>query len=83
MPIRYLDLGLALIGSAILLFDRKRRPETLMIGTFYAFQIAVYSYSFALNRYGQTLYFMRFILVGWGIYRVYELLKERKNRLAN
>lgn len=78
MPVRYLDLSLALLGSAFLLFDRKRRAETLLIGSFYVFQIAVYSYSFALNRYGQTLYFMRFILVGWAVYRAYELFNKLK-----
>ena len=65
--IRDFDIILTLISIIVIMFNKKYIKELFFLVGIYLFQIAVYSYTFAFDRYGQTLYFIRFIIIGIGL----------------
>ncbi len=73
---RNLDLSLFLFAVFAVLLDKRIRVEGFFITILYFFQIAVYCYSFAFDRYAQTLYFLRFIIIGWGLQTLFCYLKK-------
>lgn len=75
--LRILDLCLFFFATLAILSHKKRRTEGIFIISFYIFQIAVYCYSFAFDRYAQTLYFLRFIVIGWGMYLLFSYIKQK------
>ena len=76
--IRFLELVLFFVSLGLIVFKRKYRKECLLIVSSYAIQVLFYAYSFAFDRYGQTLYFFRYIIIGIGISLVYDMIKEKK-----
>ena len=74
---RALDLFLCFFSVFAILFDKRIRQEGYLIVILYIFQIAVYCYSFVFDRYAQTLYFLRFIIIGWGLQILFKYIKKR------
>lgn len=74
---RNLDIMLFVFALIGLLCRRKHIKEMVLLGSFYFFQVMVYSYSFAFNRYAQTLFFIRFIIIAWGIYTIFQWLSKK------
>lgn len=68
---RLVDLLLCVVGVIGILLNKKRWREGLFIFSVYLFQICVYSFTFAYSRYAQTLYFLRYLIIGWGLYELY------------
>ena len=75
--IRIIDIILTIICGLIILFNKKYIKELLFLGFNYIFQILVYSYTFAFSRYGQTLIFIRFIIIGIGLQILYNSIKNK------
>lgn len=84
LPLRRVDIVLTAICGLIALIEKKYRKEVLFLGFNYVFQVLVYSYTFAFDRYGQTLIFLRFIVIGIGLQIIYDFIKNkfRKNKEA-
>lgn len=70
------------ILSLIILIVKKHRKELLFLGSFYLYNIALYSYSFAYGRYALTMYPIRYIIIGIGIGAIIKYIKERKQKNA-
>ncbi len=77
--IRAVDIVLTVICGIAILFNRKYTKELLFLSFNYIFQILVYSYTFAFSRYGQTLLFIRFIIIGMGLQIIYDAIKSKIN----
>ncbi|MEG0034928.1 MAG: hypothetical protein RR734_05085 [Bacilli bacterium] len=80
MLFRKVDLFLCFFATIGILLNRRRIKELLLIASFYIFQIIVYSYSFSFSRYAQTLYFIRYIIIGMGLYELWQYLLNRKKK---
>ncbi|MCL1791049.1 MAG: glycosyltransferase family 39 protein [Peptococcaceae bacterium] len=78
--LRGIDLVLAALGFAGILLNRRHRKEAVFVLVNYLFHVGLYSYTFAFSRYAQTLFFMRFILLGWGLYELSCYLASRNKR---
>lgn len=76
LKLRKIDIILAIICGLSILINKKYFKELLFLTVNYAFQIAVYSYTFSFDRYGQTLLFIRFIIIGIGLQIIYEFIKN-------
>ncbi|MGN1330300.1 MAG: glycosyltransferase family 39 protein [Clostridia bacterium] len=76
--LRRIDIILCLFSILCAIFLRSRWKEIFFVGLVYAYQIVLYSYTFAFARYGQVLIFFRYIIIGWMMYEVHKYLKERK-----
>lgn len=62
--IRLIECILALLSFIYLVFiNRKYVKEVIFITSILIYHVALYSYSFAFSRYGQTLYFVYAILI--------------------
>ena len=81
--IRKIDIILTIICGIVTLFNRKYFKELLFLAFNYIFQIAVYSYTFAFSRYGQTILFIRFIIIGIGLQIIYNFIKNKIIKLKN
>lgn len=46
----------------------------------YLYHIALYSYTYAFSRYAITLYFLRYIIIGIGIYQFLVFIKKRRKK---
>ena len=77
---RRVDLILFLIGFIGVILNRRRWKESLFLMCEYLFQIFVYAFTFSFARYAQTLYFFRFIIIGWGIYELAVYLRHNRTR---
>lgn len=77
LKIRVIDIILTIICGLTILFNKKYIKELLFLAFNYIFQILVYSYTFAFSRYGQTLIFIRFIIIGIGLQILYDFIKNR------
>ena len=77
---RRVDLILFLIGCIGVILNRRRWKEGLFLMCEYLFQIFVYAFTFSFARYAQTLYFFRFIIIGWGIYELTIYIYRKKTR---
>ena len=69
----------------LILIDKTKIKEMFFLGFVYFSQVALYSYTFALNRYGITLFFIRYIIIGFGLNIFYNMIITRriKNESAN
>lgn len=76
LKLRKIDIILTIICGISILLSRKHFKELLFLTVNYVFQIAVYSYTFAFDRYGQTLLFIRFIIIGIGLQVIYDFMKK-------
>ncbi len=72
---RAIDIILTIICGIVILFNKKYFKELLFLSFNYIFQVAVYSYTFAFSRYGQTILFIRFIIIGIGLQIIYDFIK--------
>ncbi len=63
---RKIDILMFWIAVIAIILEKKRVKELFFVLSVYTFQIFVYSFTFVFSRYAQTLYFMRFIIIGWG-----------------
>lgn len=64
---RRVDLLLFAMAFIGIYLNKRRWREAIFILSVYGFQIFVYSFTFAFSRYAQTLYFLRYIIIGWGV----------------
>lgn len=78
--IRKIELVLTALSLLLITIDKKRIKETLFIILVYLSQIAIYSYTFAFSRYAITMFFMRYIIIGFGIEALYRKIKLRRSR---
>lgn len=77
---RKIDLllfGVAIIG---IILNKKRWKEGLFVFSFYLFQILVYAYTFAFERYAQSMFLFRFIIIGWGLFELITYIKNKKSK---
>ena len=79
--LRRIDLVICALCLITALFLRKRLKEIVFIGLAYLYQIALYSYTFSFDRYGQVLIFFRYIIIGWMIYEIYQKIKNKKGKV--
>ena len=77
------DFTLMLFGLFGIFKRRVHRAETGFILLIYGFWIAVNSYAYAMARYAQAAYFLRFILLGWGLYQFFLWLLPHLKRREN
>lgn len=80
MIVRDIDLILTLLSIFIIILFKRYRKELCLLLSVYLFQIALYSYTFAFSRYAQTLYFIRFIIIGIGLSIMWNKYIERKKK---
>lgn len=78
--VRKIELILTALSLLIILIDKKRIKETLFILLVYLSQIVIYSYTFAFSRYAITMFFLRYILIGFGLEALYNKIKHRRSR---
>jgi len=83
LKIRQIDIILTIICALAIMINKKHFKELLLLVINYVFQIAVYSYTFAFNRYGQTLFFIRFIIIGIGLQIIYNYAKKIIKKIKN
>lgn len=84
--IRKIDIVLFAFSIIMILLNKKNWKEMIFLLIVYGGQILLYSYTFAFDRYGQTLYFIRFIIIGIGLQALFDLLKRKeiiKNEVLN
>ena len=81
LKLRMMDIILAIIGIFAINFNKRHINTLVFLLINYFFQIAVYSYTFAFNRYAQTLFFIRFVIIGIGLQIIYDTIKKKhKNK---
>lgn len=83
LKLRMIDIVLTIVCGVVLLFNKKTVFECLFLAFNYIFQILVYSYTFSFSRYGQTLIFIRFIIIGMGLQVIYEKIKDKRRKRLN
>ncbi len=76
--LRKIDLILFAISSIVIIINRKKIIDWLLLIAVYGYQILLYCYSFAYSRYAITLFPIRFIIIGMGLYIIYQKIKEWK-----
>lgn len=83
LNIRKIELYIFYISLLIILINKKFLKETFLFLCLYGYSIALYSYTFAFSRYAQTLYFLRYIIIGLGIKVLFDLLKYKERDTKN
>lgn len=78
--VKKIDIILFIISSLIIILDRSKIKEWLLLMLTYGVQVALYSYTFAFSRYAITMFFMRYIVIGIGIGIVYKKIKNRSKK---
>lgn len=78
---RAIDLVLFFISSIIIILRRKYLVPFLFLILLYGYHIALYSYSFAYERYAITLFPIRFIIIAMGISLVCDAIKKIKPKI--
>lgn len=83
LKVRSVELILFSLCSMIILLSRNYLKEfTFLIG-FYISQIALYAYTYSFSRYGQTLYCIRFIIIGIGLGILFNYIKFLYEKFIN
>ena len=77
---RKIEIGFFIFFSLFLLIIRKNVKEGIFIMSLYLYHIALYSYTYAFSRYAITLYFLRYIIIGIGIYQFLVFIKKRRKK---
>lgn len=82
---RKIEIILFSLSTLIIFIKRKYLKEFIFLMTFYFSQIALYAYTFAFSRYAISLFFLRYIIIGFGISTISEIIKKRgaKNESIN
>ena len=78
--IRKVELILTAISILVIIINKKRIKEMLFLGMIYMSQIILYAYTFAFDRYGITLFFIRYLIIGIGIDVIYKMIKNRSKK---
>lgn len=78
--VRKMEIIIFGICSLGIIANKKRIKEWLFLMLVYASQIAIYSYTFAFSRYAISMFFIRYIVIGLGIYAFYEIFKNVRTR---
>lgn len=78
--VRKIEIVIFGICSIGVIINKKRIKEWLFLMLVYTSQIVIYSYTFAFSRYAISMFFIRYIIIGLGIYAIYEILKNSKIR---
>lgn len=81
--LRKIDILMFMIASIIIIINKKYIKEFVMLIMIYGYHIILYDYSFAYERYAQTLFPIRFIIIGIGIKIIYEKIRGKKNESIN
>ncbi len=71
---RIIDILLFCIASIIIFIKRKHILEYLFLVIIYGYHIALYSYSFAYERYSITLFPIRFIVIAMGLQLIFSII---------
>lgn len=79
LKIRAIDIVLTIVCGLVTLLNRKHIKELIFLAGNYIFQVYVYSFTFAFDRYGQTIMFLRFIIIGIGLQILYDFIKSKIN----
>lgn len=80
MLIRKIELFLTALSIILIFLEKTRIKETIFLLLVFLSQIALYSYTFAFNRYGITLFFIRYIIIGFGINALYNKIVSRRSK---
>lgn len=79
--IRKIEIIIFVICSIAIIINKKFIKELIFLILVYGSQIALYSYTFAFSRYAITLFFIRFVLIGFGLKVIYdEIIKWRSKK---
>lgn len=78
--IRDIELILTALSVILIFWDKTKIKEMLFLGGIYLSQVALYSYTFAFNRYGITLFFLRYIIIGFGINIIFNKFISRRSK---
>lgn len=83
--IRRVEIILFAISSILIIVDKKRIKELLFVALVYASQIALYSYTFAFERYAISMFFLRYIVIAIGLDSLFDIVKKwrRKDESIN
>ena len=77
--IRIFELILFAISFILILIKKKLNVDIIFLIANALIQVAIYSYTFTFTRYGQTLMFITFLIIGYGLNIVLESSKLRKS----
>lgn len=81
--LRKIDILLFAISSLAILINKEYLKEFMLLMFLYGYHIIMYDYSFAYSRYAQTLFPIRFIIIGIGITIIYNKIRGKKNESIN
>lgn len=81
--IRRIELIIFFLCTIIIFIDKKKIKEWFFIMTIYLSQVALYSYTFALNRYAITMFFLRYIIIGIGLQILFSKIKNRSGKFES
>lgn len=76
--LRKIDIILFAISSLAILINKEYLKEFILLMCLYGYHIIMYDYSFAYSRYAQTLFPIRFIIIGIGITIIYNKIRGKK-----
>lgn len=77
------ELIIFIISVLLVLINKKYFKELLFLIMVYGSQIALYSYTFAFDRYAISLFFIRYIVIGLGLASLYEIIKKKRGKNEN
>lgn len=80
--LKRVDLAACGVCLIVAMFLRDRLKEIIFVGLAYLYQVAIYSYTFAFDRYGQVLIFLRYIIIGWMIFEIYKKIRKKRLELG-
>ena len=75
---RKIEIILFALSSLVIIIKRKYIKEWLFLILVYLSQIALYSYASAFSGYAISLFFIRYIIIGLGLYTLYFQIENRK-----
>lgn len=70
---RRVETLLFISSIGIILYKRKYLKEFIFIAATYFYQIALHSYTFAIGRYAQTLYFYKYLIIALGLKIIFDI----------
>lgn len=79
--VRRIDIILFVISSVAILAEHSRFREWLFLILIYVFQVLLYAYTFAFERYAISMFFIRYIIIGIGIDLIVKRLKQLKKEV--
>jgi len=74
--LRSIDSLLFIVLGIYLLKKKKNTAEVYFLGGVYVFTIFLHSIGYAMDRYAQSMFFFKFIIIGIGLYWWYQIKKK-------